>query len=318
MQSHASPATKTIDLDAIERFWERESRRMAERNAALSGAFRAAKEEIARRRAEREHVVVTCMDERAAHVDEVLGHLPGEAPVYASGGGKIDIDTFEALYGDRLAACGKTGKTARVFLVPHECSHDGRLGCAAFGNDTEAQRQFFTDLKREILERHPGARVHVLAMCTTKHDLRVIDVHAKDAHLRQVHAASSGFNPLVEDTQHAGYGIYLGDAYRAWVPGRNSYFRLSALNPDIAGNAAIALKVMGHHSDVDLSTKPVVLHADYPAYADAVWTEAARMNIDGQLNAFLSSPAAREKAAAGALKVIKTETDTETWEGKVL
>lgn len=311
-------AVRTVDRQAIERFWLRESARMLNRNAALSAAYRAARQEISERRASREHFVVTCMDERAAHIEEALGLLPGQPHVYASGGGKIDPGTFRALFGGRIAACEKEGKTAHVFLVPHECSHDERLGCAAFSNDTEAQKDFFTELKHAILERHPKAYVHVIAMCTTVHCLREIHVHDEDDHLPHLRASNGSFRPQFEDVQHAGYGIYVGDAYRAWVPGRNAYFRLSAENPDLAGNAGIALTVMQHHSDVDLASKPVILHADYPIYADAARTDAARRNMGEQLGAFLEDPAVREKMMAGTLRMVQTETDTETWEGKLL
>lgn len=291
---------------------------MSHRNTALSAAYRSAKEEIARRQADRENIVVTCMDERAAHIDEALGLLPGEAHVYASGGGKIDAQTFQSLFGEKISACEKSEKTASVFLVPHECSHDPHLGCAAFGNDTEAQKTFFTELKRDIVARHPKANVHVMAMCTTTHDLREIDVQDEDKQLPSLRVANENFEPKFEDVQHAGYGIYVGDAYRAWIPGRNTYFRLSAENPNLAGNAEIALTVMQHHSDVDLTAKPIVLQIDYPLYADESRTETAKQNIDAQMTAFLALPAVKAKMNAEAFKIVKTETHIETWNGKVL
>jgi hypothetical protein len=157
-----------------------------------------------------------------------------------------------------------------------------------------------------------------MALCTTVHGLRDIHLHEQDDHLPSLKAANRAFRPSFEDVQHAGYGIYVGDAYRAWAPGRNSYFRLSAGNPDLAGNAGIALTVMQHHSDVDLSAKPVVLHIDYPKYADVGKTSAARENIDAHMADFLGNPSVRERIGAETLKVMRTQTDTETWKGSLL
>jgi hypothetical protein len=258
------------------------------------------------------------MDERNTHIDEALGLHPGDAEIYASGGGKIDAQTFETVFGASIDAAVAQGKPVSIFLVPHECSHADHLGCAAFANDKEAQRAFFTDLKAALKKRFPSAPIHVMAMCTTTHDFRPIDTDDLDDSLQAMLDTNSRFDLEASDTNHAGHGIYVGSAYRAWVPGRNSYFHLSAHNPSLAGNIGIALTVMEHHSDVDLAGKPVVLHADYPRYPDAERTASARMNMDKAFAELLENPAFKTKLDAGLLKVVKSETDTETWKGSLV
>ncbi len=308
----ANPTEKTVNLDAIAAFWQQEAAGFEDRNRVC--AARRAESDAATG----EKIVVTCMDERNTHLDEALGFAPGEAQTYASGGGKIDLATFEAAFGARIDAAASQGLPVSVFLVPHECSHDAGLGCAAFANDTEAQKAFFTAFKAALKDRFPSAAVHVAALCTTTHKLREIDTDAADEALRSALEHNATHVHVAEDVQHAGHGIYVGDAYRAWVPKRNAYFNLSAANPSIAGNAAIALTVMEHHSAVDLSTKPVVIHVDYPRYADAAKTETARTNIDAAVAEILGSAAFNERAGRGLLKIVKTETDVATWQGRLL
>ncbi len=303
-------AEKTIDLDAIASFWERERAALPERNRVCI-ASRATTDE------RKKTIVVTCMDERNTHIDEALGFAPGHAEVYASGGGKVSAETFHAIYGARIFAACAENKPVSIFLLPHECSHDDHLGCAAFANDKEAQRAFFTDLKKNLSGRYPNAEVHVAAFCTTTHKLRDIDIENSDVYAT-VQDANTKFDKHAKDVAHAGHGIYVGDAYRAWVPERNNYFRLSSQSASIESDALIALTVMEHHSDVDLSTTPTVLHIDYPIYADAKRTEAARENMDACLETFLMKPGVAARLANGRLKMMKTETDMATWQGKTL
>jgi hypothetical protein len=262
--------------------------------------------------------VVTCMDERNAFADEALGLGPGAARIYASGGGRIDVPTFKAAFGAALSEASSRGEAATVFLLPHECSHDPGLGCAAFSNDTDAQREFFTALRSELKAAFPGAFVHVLSMCTTTHRLRPIAADEGDARLADALAANAALDLRAQDAAHAGHGIYVGDAYRAWVPARNAYFRLSALNPAIKDNAKIALAVMRHHSEVDLSSTPIVLHVDHPRYDDADRTAAAARNIDAHVAALLADPEVLPLATNGAFRIVRTATDMGTWAGAVL
>jgi hypothetical protein len=313
----AETKEKKLDRERYAAFWMQEVATLPVRNVTCAARRFIPADGVG----ERECIVVTCMDERNTHIDEALGFAPGEAEVYASGGGKIDIGTFNALFGERIdtaTSWGDFGRPVSVFLTPHECSHDAALGCAAFGNDIEAQKTFFTTLKKELKERFPKAAVHVMALCTTTHKLREIDVDDGDAALASARAANAALNLHADDVAHAGHGIYIGDAYRAWVPARNAYFRLSAENPSLAGNAAIALTVMEHHSEVNLEEKPVVIHADYPRYANRAKSDSARNNINAALNGFLSQPAVAERIARGALQVVKTETEMSSWKGKLL
>lgn len=309
---HATHATeKTVNREAIAAFLERELADMPARNRACRVV------RIANAPGH-ESIIVTCMDERNTHVDEALGFAPGEADVYASGGGKLDAATFDAVAGAKIEAAAADGRPVSVFLVPHECSHDANLGCAAFANDTEAQRKFFTELKGAIKAKYPAAGVHVMAFCTTTHKLRTIDVDANDARLRAAIEANEAFDRKADDVNHAGHGIYVGDAYRAWVPERNRYFRLSASNPNLKGNLEIALTVMQHHSDVDLSTTPVVLHVDYPLHADETRTVAARNNIDAHLAGLLTDPEVRARLDDGTMRLVRSNTDMGTWAGEML
>lgn len=303
-----------------EAFFEREKRELAERNARLAERHAAKAEARAERQAARTAVVVTCMDERDFAVEEALGLLPGEASVYASGGGKIDAASFERLHGAALDEAAKAGRKSTVYLTPHECVEDGHLGCAAFANDTEAQKTFFTALKGEIEAKHPDADVHVLAFDTATDLLRPVAAKEEDASLAPMLEKNAAGKASHEEKQHAGYGIYIGDAYRAWAEDRNRWFRLSAGNPSIAGNAEIALTVMGHHSDVDLSDKPVVVQVDYPTYEDAARTAEAAANIDAQMEAFLASPAVAKKVEEEGMtiKVVKSRTDMTSWKGEIL
>lgn len=311
---HAETAEKTIDREAVDAFWEHERAALLSRNLACV----ARKLVSANASPARETFVVTCMDERNTHIDEALGLHPGDAEIYASGGGKIDVETFDAVFGEAIDKAVAEGRPASVFLVPHECSHADHLGCAAFANDKEAQRAFFTELKAGLKKRFPSVPVHVLAMCTSTHDFRPIDTDDHDEHLQPTLDANAGFDLEASDANHAGHGIYVGSAYRAWVQGRNSYFHLSAHNPSLAGNIGIALAVMEHHSDVDLAGKPIVLHADYPRYPDAARTAAAKDNMDKAFAELEADPAFAAKRDAGQLKVVRTMTDTETWKGSIL
>ncbi len=304
------------DREAQESFWKEEFAAMPERNKGFAAERAKNAREIEQRREVRESVVVNCMDERDALTEESLGLLPGEAEVYGSGGGKIDPETFEKIYGARLAAAEKAGKEAVVYLTTHESSDGRDLGCAAFKNDMPEQIRYFKALKEQIAYNHPKTRVHVLSFDTSTGALAPISPDDRDQVIGRTMAKPHP--DRVKDAAHAGHGIYVGGAYRAWAPGRNAYFNISAENPQIAGNAGIALGVMEHHSEIDLSKKPVVLHVDYPKYPDEARTAAARENVNRQIEALLKDPEFKKRADDGTLKIVKTETDTETWQGRLL
>ncbi len=301
-----------------EEAWRRELAELPERNSELAAARRARAEEIEKRRNGRLTIVALCMDERTTHSEEALGLLPGEAEVMASAGGKISFEDFEKIYGGRLAEAEKDGREIVIDLNPHECAGHPHDGCAAFKNDVAEQTRYFQELKRKIAAKYPAALVNLVFLDTAEYGLRPVDLDQRDARLAEV-AAGDGLPELADkEIRHSGYGIYVGDAYRAWVDGQNRYFRLSADNPDIAGNIGIALKVMQGHSQVDLGATPIVLQVDYPEYGDATRTKAARENIDRSLAAALADPAARELADKGVLRIVKSATNADSWEGKLL
>jgi len=319
MSDHEHAANPELaETAAHEEAWQRELKELPRRNSELAAKHRELAAEIERRRADRMTIVTSCMDERTTFVEEALGLLPGEAEVMATGGGKISFEDLEKTCGDQMAAAEKDGRSIVIDLAPHECAEDDHAGCAAFGNDTAEQQRFFRELKKKITAKHPSALVNVLFLDTSKYALRPVDLDPRDARLAE--AVNAGGHPelATEELGHAGYGIYVGDTYRAWVSDHNKYFRLSAANPDISGNLGIALKVMTGHSKVDLETTPVVLHIDYPEYGDAERTKTSRENIDRSLEAALADPAAKDLAGRGVLRVVKSVTNADTWEGKLL
>jgi hypothetical protein len=298
-------------------FWDEERRRLAVRNASAALAFQDRRDELTERRTAREAIVVTCMDERNTHILEALDLIPGEPWLYCSGGGKIGIDTFEKLFGKRIDWAAGIGREVSVYLVPHECNANGHLGCAAFANDTAAQKDFFTALKKEILHRHPKALVHVLAFDTSSGRLREVDADARDRGMAGCLRSNADRAKDLADEAHAGHGIYAGDAYRAWVNERNAYFSLAADNPNLAADIGIALKVMGHHSEVDLAETPAILHIDYPLWTSAERTRNAAANIDAAITALESNETFRDWRSTGKLTVFISKTDMDTWSGKL-
>jgi len=313
------PGHEHMDKEAIESFWTKELKDLPERNRRLAAAYQADAAERERRQHRRQTIVTSCMDERTAFTEEALGLHPGEAEVLASGGGRIGIEDFKRIYGETLKKAEAEGKETEICLVTHKCAGDSHKGCAAFANDVEAQTKYFTALKEELGKEFPNAKTDILMLDTTAYGLEPIEVDAKDARLAKVLENGSGLRGFrAKEEAHAGNGIFIGDAYRAWVPDHNSYFRLSALNPDIVGNVGIALNVMEGHSVVDLSQKPIILHVDYPEYADKERTTAARASIDAAVKAVSELPAAAKRLADGSLRLVRSATNMQTWEGKLL
>ncbi|MDD5252269.1 MAG: hypothetical protein PHT12_06650 [Patescibacteria group bacterium] len=306
------------NFDAIAKFWKQELAALSERNRKLAAEHITKTEEIARRQTKRTNIVFTCMDERTALVEDALGLIPGEALVHASGGARLNIESFERIFGGALAEAEKSGRAAAVYLVTHEAANEPDKGCAAFSNDVPAQTAYFTALKEEIGKRHPATYVHVIMLDSTAYGLKPISVDERDEAGAAAIKNGGALKFHAAETAHAGYGIYIGDCYRAWVPEHNLYFRLTALNPDLAGDVGIALKVMGHHSTVDLSSKPIVMHADYPRYEDAEKTDAAWLNIDGALEKILADDQVKAGLSGGSMRLIKSQTDARTWQGEIV
>lgn len=315
--SHADHQEKRpVDRAAQEAFFAAELHRLSEKNAELAEKRASAAAEIARRQAARRACVMTCMDERCIHVEEALGLLPGEADVYGSGGGRLDMKSFNKLFAPQLQAAAATGALPVVYLVTHFCSAGADLGCAAFKNDIPAQTAFFDAFKKEILAAHPNFVVHVLLHDTAADHLQVHNADERDAALTAILKASAALAPTRPGLAHAGYGVYLGDTYRAWNDGYNRYFSLAAENPELVGNLGIAFAVMAHHSQVDLIKTPIIVHVDYPLYEDAGRTKRLHEKLEENLKEALRAPEAAQLLSDGQIKIVRTETDVKTWKGR--
>lgn len=317
--NHNDEKIVAVDFDAINSFFSEEHNRQVARNERLANLHAQQVAEASEKRKRPVVFVTTCMDERTHFIEEALGLLPGEAEVLASGGGKISKDDFERIYVPSINKAAEEGAQPVVCLSIHMCGAGQDFGCAAFKNDFEEQVRHFTDLRKEIAESHPEYFVHVIKHDTLDDALEPIALDDRDEALKEAIREGKRDEPRHGNHAHAAFGIYIGDAYRAWVENYNEYFRLSALNQALAGNIGIAVSVMKHHSTVDLSTKPVIVHIDFPNYPnDEDRTKAARENIERHVAEALRENDAAELLSAGRLKIVKTRTDMETWIGKLL
>jgi hypothetical protein len=291
-------------------FFTKECAELLERNAHAV-AYRAIPKKMSDGRKD---VVLACMDERNTLTEEALGLYPSMVRRIATGGGKIAADDFVRLAG---SAAADDGADLSAYLVTHEVIGKPELGCAAFKNDIRAQEKFFSELKTQLAQKMPTALIHVLSMDTSVGTLRAISLDERDEQF--VPFARSGGQPRsrCSDEAHAGYGIYVGEAYRAWCSERNTYFHISASAPSLAGDLDIALGVILHHSTVDLSGKPIVLHVD----ATESWEglpDVAAERMETAVAAFLAKPEVATMLADGSMRVIRTVTDLKTWRGKVV
>jgi carbonic anhydrase len=320
MDHHDHQQDTERDLAAHDEFFAAEMRRLAERNAAISTELAGLKEQMAERREKRRAFVACCMDERCAKVEEALGMLPGEGFVYGSGGARVPMPTFSK-FAAELEAAHQKGAEPVVYLTTHKCGAGADLGCAAFQNDVPAQIAYFNQLKKDILAAYPDFKVHVI-MHDTQHDrLEEIDLDERDLAIRNLLDENARLRENLaarDEMAHGAHGIYIGHNYRAWHDEYNRYFRLDGHNPDLHGNLGIALSVMQHHSKVDLAKKPIVLHVDLPKYDDAERTAAARAELERQVEEAMAHPEAARLIAEGQIRVVRTETHADTWEGQPL
>lgn len=297
-------------------FWNSERLEIVERNTRSAADLERQLPEIRHRQAKRLNIVATCMDERTAFVEEALGLIPGEAEVYGSGGGRIDPDLFTKLYGETIRTAQEAAHKVTVSLVTHECAGHPDLGCAAFKNDVSEQVTYFTELKRELSGTFPKIFIHVLMLDTSSNHLMPIDLDESDDHLADWLADQVNRDKRQpEELAHAAYGIYVGDAYRAWVNRDNQYFRVSCQNPNLSDDIGVALNVMQHHSTVDLTTKPIILHLDYPIYENPVRSGKCRRNIESHVEKLFSRTELAKMKEAGNLRIMRTETEMNSWRG---
>ena len=303
-------------MDKLTQFWQEERTALLQRNLDGAAYFEGKIPEVRRRLTRRNSIAVTCMDERNALFENALQLLPGEAEIYGSAGGRITAETFNDLFGETVNNAARARRQAAIYLVTHESVGHPELGCAAFENDVAAQVAYFTALRQELLKRYPLAFVHALMFDTATGRIAAVQLDERDDRLAAI--ISGEYNLLDHppaELAHAGYGIYVGNAYRAWVNRDNAYFRLSARNPNLDQDIRVALKVMTHHSTVDLSSKPIVLHLDYPIYPDAQMTGKCRRNMEEKAEGLLKDPALHALKELGQLKVMRTETEMESWRG---
>jgi len=262
---------------------------------------------------EQRPVVVACMDERCTLTEEALGLIPHHVLRLATGGGRVMVEQFSKIFEHELTPDG-TGNM--IYLVTHEVAGRRDLGCAAFKNDIDAQEKYFWDLKNELAQHLPDARIHVVCMDTTTGGIRAIDIDQRDDEF-QIFAERGGTPRFeYEDQNHGGYGIYVGEAYRAWNSTRNAYFHISAVSPTLESDLNIALTVITEHSDVNLSNKPVILHLDAPRGTRTSGLIASM--TQPALRRFLNQTHVREMLDNGELKIVRTATNLETWRGKVV
>ena len=301
---------KEPNLNKIDDFWKRERVEIGQRNVDCSTEHERNRPELRRRLVHRTALIVTCMDERCGLVENPLDLLPSEAIVMASAGGRISGEDFERLYGEKIRHSIQARRQAAVHLITHECVGHPDRGCAAFRGDVTAQKAYFAALQADLRERYPEAYVHTLMQDTGTNRLTAIDADRRDDHLSRV---LTGERNLLEtpaaDLGHAGYGLYVGDAYRAWVREANRFLRLSALDPNLPDDLRLGITVLTEHSSADFSLRPLVIQVDNPIYPEAKLSGACRRNIEAAMAEISAEPDVRKMISDGRIRVIKTETE---------
>lgn len=286
-------------------------------------AFEAAREAREKRRAEAFQVHVTCMDERDTFSSEATGEPLGSMELFASPGGALSADRdpkngadrFLAIYGDGLRKAKEEGKERVVWLMPHSCSGDTHSGCAAFKTDENAQRDYFRAVASELASRPEleGATIHAAMYDTDTHELssfleEELPPQTKDAASRlQIQKGIVGDSKAPEhDRAHAGNRIYVGTRPRAWTAERNHAYHLSPTmeHDELLDGMALAVKVIKMHSHVDTDAVPIVIQLDKTS--DAPSLPLSDEELLSRLN-----------LTPDEALIIRSETDTETWKGKV-
>jgi hypothetical protein len=292
-------------MEQRKEFFQQELVKLTETNANTAASFSSTDEP--------RPIVVACMDERNTLTEEGLRLVPSQVLRLATGGGRISAEDFLDIYSAELSSTG-AGNT--VYLVTHEVIGRPELGCAAFQNDMEAQEKFFCSLKNSLADKLPEARIHVVSYDTTTGALRPIDLDERDSEFNLTVQDSQNIRLRHDDQNHAGYGIYVGEAYRAWHGKRNTYFHISAVAPSLESDLNIALTVIREHSDVDLSDKPIMLQLDAPhgRPADQLLTAKANQSV----KKFLAQPLVQQLIESGELQIIRSTTSLENWQGKMV
>jgi hypothetical protein len=258
-------------------------------------------------------IVLTCMDERTALVEEALNQQPALIQRIATGGGKIEADYLLALIAGKSST---DKKDVTLYLVTHEVIGRPELGCAAFKNDIRAQEKYFSNLKTELLAQCPQARIHILSLDTSTGGLRAINLDDRDDDFASFVRRGGQAHERATDENHAGYGIYVGEAFRAWCSRRNTYFHISVSALSLGSDLNIALEVMSHHSDVSLENKPIILQIDEPLSWEGLPADCADRSKQ-TITAWLAQSNIRDLLSAKKLRVINTKTDLTNWHGQI-
>jgi len=294
----------------IDDFWKIEKVDIGQRNVDCSEKYESHLPELRRRLAHRTTFMTICMDERCGMVADPLDLLPNEAIVMASGGGRISPEDFDRIYGVKVQHSIQARRQTAIYLITHECAGYPKKGCAAFKSDVPVQKAYFAELQQALKKLYPEAFVHTLMHDTSTNRLLAIDTDNRDDHLAKVLANDKNLlETEQEELGHAGYGVYIGDAYRSWVKENNRYLRLSSLDPNLVADLKLAIVVVTEHSSIDLSTHPVVIHLDNPIYPDSKLSGACRRNMEEALTEVMAEPKINKMIDDGLIRIIKTETE---------
>ncbi len=304
---------------------ERELQLLEHDHEKAVAEFASQREAREARKAKAFGVVVGCMDERNTFQNEATGEPLGAVESFSSPGGRVTAETLIRLYSPQIEEARKAGKEINLYLLPHKCSGDGHAGCAAFKNDNQALTEYFSGLTADLKSRPEFAGVNFVTAFydTDDHGLEPIGDskiptaadYAKNRLVESVgisDADSSG----PKDRVHAGNRIYVGELPRAWSATRNAAYHLHPGMPaeELLEGVALAVRVIKTHSHVKLREKPVVIQLDVP-----VGDEAPVPMTDGELLKRLNaSPLLKGiELTADELLVVRTETDKESWQGRV-
>lgn len=278
------------------------------------------------RRAQAFQILVTCMDERNTFATDAIGEPLGAVEIFSSPGGKVIPETILRIYGQQLEEARTRGKEILLYLIPHCCHADAHAGCAAFQTDERAQEAYFSQLA-DSLHAHPafaGVSIVTAFYDTDTHELFPFHgttlsakMNAAAERLRREKGEGKEGVKGEWDRQHAGNRCYIGVTPRAWTARRNRAFHLhSGMNSEeLLEGIALAIKVMKTHSHVNLHTTPIVIQIDrQQGQASPITMKDAELLARLNASSFLHGIEVSEK---GVL-IVRTETNPETWEGRVI
>jgi hypothetical protein len=304
------------DTEALDTAWRKERVAILERNDKNANYYEGHLPELRRRKAKRRTLIVCCLDERSALLEEALGLIPGEARVFSSYGGRFNPYDLQELFGEDLRRWQETQVKMVFCLVAHSCSGHPELGCYAFNSDLAAQVAYLTERKQQLVTRFPQAFVHVLMLDTASNQLMPADLDESDDAMADLLAEQVNRDRWTPGSlKNSGYGIYVGDSYLAWVDAENKYSRLPSRHPNLGQEMESALQVILDHSTVDLGKQPIIVHCDFPIYEDVKLTGKARRSIEVGLEHINALPMVQRLRETGQLRIMRTELEMGTHRG---